>query len=571
MVQTRRGRFGLIGIGQQIAEQVEAVRHAVHGIVAQPPRAASRLGGAAAQHDGRMHEVFVVVVEFGNRRSRLVADGREPIPRRHRGVNPVVDGLAHVRRQACQIFTGGIHPVQVVLEQVLLGRAVPGAFARPAAGQLRVVIDQGPELLPLQEVEPFPVLRRQGPQHRGAQEAEVVVVARVADRPAAPGSRRVAPAGGGRVPHVAQCLLGQGRPPFALRTGQAVVPGVVGQGQLFDVETDFEVRVAGDVGALPPADGRFRLADERFHAGNGVVDVFPAVRQAIHDHGMRGRIRIRRVARHRRVGGRPESRIGRRIPLRLRELLQRDEGPGRRQVVGEAGIAAAGRRPAGRRGVAASRVAPASIASATRRWFGRRRRFQHRQHGFGVVEGEADRGSALLVEAQPHGFQAAVAVHRKLGADVALRPGGGWHLRALDGVRVVCVVDHRAEADRRRALQVGPKVGAHAKPAGAAPGEQSGPPDVGTVELGRHPQAVLARERRVRRLAHAARGVLRGKARNTIFEPRILEEVDGFRGLRLTSAGGYGRAGRFRFGLAAEGGNQQSHGHESGRQRAHVP
>src|SRR5262245_4871148 len=119
-------------------------------------------------------------------------------------------------RQVGQVLAGRRLPVDVVAEQIVERGAVAGALAGAAAWQRRVVVEQRPELLRLQEVEPRAVLRRQRPQHRRAQEAEMVVVARIAYRPAAPRPRRAAPRGLVRMPDVEDRLLRERRPALPL-------------------------------------------------------------------------------------------------------------------------------------------------------------------------------------------------------------------------------------------------------------------------------------------------------------------------------------------------------------------
>src|SRR5690242_1268336 len=98
-----------------------------------------------------------------------------------------------MRNESSEILAGRILPIDVVLQQVPERCAISSAFTRAATRKLRVVIDERWKLLCLQEAQPRRALRGQRPQHRRAQEAVVIIVARIADGPARPRVSNTAP------------------------------------------------------------------------------------------------------------------------------------------------------------------------------------------------------------------------------------------------------------------------------------------------------------------------------------------------------------------------------------------
>jgi hypothetical protein len=184
--------------------------------VVEPPRAAPSFGRAGIEHHRRVHEVLVVIEEIRHRRARLVADRREtgpasapwraPSSRSSAGCAPVSSD----KSSPVESFQ-----MQIILEQVLLRRAVARAFARTATRQLPRSRSRAMETSrSARNSSSGGALRCQRPQHRRAQEVEVVVVARIADRPTGPRIRHAAPRRLRGMPEVEERLIGKRRPTF---------------------------------------------------------------------------------------------------------------------------------------------------------------------------------------------------------------------------------------------------------------------------------------------------------------------------------------------------------------------
>ena len=193
-VVVQRGRRGAAGGGrEQVVAVVEAAGHLRDRDAAQPPLRARR-GGRVGAHQARLQDhVAVVVVQARVRGARLVADRGDAVERGHGGVDPVVRRVVEVGAGGAEVGAGGIAPHAVELEQALLGQAVAGALAAAAAGQGGEVVHQRRELLVVEEGAPGAGVRGQRPVHGRLEEAEVVVVAGIVDRPAGPRERARCP------------------------------------------------------------------------------------------------------------------------------------------------------------------------------------------------------------------------------------------------------------------------------------------------------------------------------------------------------------------------------------------
>ena len=291
VIPRRRRRAAASGGQQQVVAQVGALTHLGHRNAAKPPAGSRARAFVHAQVAGGEHQVPVVVVEFRHRVARLVADRREPVHARDRGVDPIEDAVARVRTGNRDVLAGGLAPQAIDIEQPLLRGAVTGAFQAAAAGDLGVIGLHRRELVPGQEIEPRRATRRQRPGHRRFDEAVVVVVARVVDRPAAPGGRATAPDGTTRVPHVPDGLLGVVGPALPPRGCDVGAAGLIHRRQVGDHRPDLEVGVPGHLGHASATDPRFRgrhLGFDQVHAQRAVTHL---ARQQEHD-GRVGRVEV---------------------------------------------------------------------------------------------------------------------------------------------------------------------------------------------------------------------------------------------------------------------------------------
>ena len=282
------------------------------------------------------HQPAVVVVQFRHRIARLVADRRETVAGRHGGVRPPADGVGGVGICVGQIDAGGVLPHPVQLEQAHLRGAVAGAFEAAAGGHRPVIGFQLRQFVGLQQAHPGGVARGQRPRHRGFDEAVVIVVAGVGDRPAAPRMRGRAPARALVVPDVPDRLFGVGRPALALAGGDARGAGVVGHRQVGDHRADVQIRVGGNGGTLAGGDRGFGLRDLLFDQGHRVIAVLHVAGDAEHQRRIAGLVGVARAAVHRVVHPGAEAGVGRAAGVDVGEIHRNLGELGRRHVAGEA-------------------------------------------------------------------------------------------------------------------------------------------------------------------------------------------------------------------------------------------
>ena len=317
-------RFGCrrlrIACRQQVVQGVEAAAHLRHRDPVQPPRRQRLSLRILAQRARFQHQSTVVVEQFRHRVARLVADRREPVEGRHGGVHPVGDGVVHVRAGVGDVVAGGVAPQPVQREQAHVRGAVAGAFQAAAAGQLREIGPQRRHLFFVKETHPVVAAAGQRPVQGRLDEAVVIIVAGVVDRPAGPRPRASAPVRAEVVPDVPHRLFGERGPSLFLRVVDLRLAGVEGHRQRGDARADFQIRIAGDLRRAAVGDGGFGVGDFLFDHGDREVAVFLLRIDAVQQRRVVGGKGVARLAGGRAVDPALEARELRRPAVDVTEV-----------------------------------------------------------------------------------------------------------------------------------------------------------------------------------------------------------------------------------------------------------